>query len=62
MPLDGKKKVTTVPLEAVTLAGLNTKLPPAATSTLTNPDVLAGAEGAAAAEELVVAGPEGGAP
>lgn len=29
----GKKKVTSVPLDAVMLLGLNTKLPPAATST-----------------------------
>jgi len=49
----GKKKLTLVPFEAVKLAGLKTNLPWNATSTLTLPGELAGADGEAAAAEVV---------
>lgn len=57
----GKKKVTLVPFEAVRLLGLKTNLPWKATSTLTLPGELAGAEGAGAGAGEDEEGEEGGA-
>jgi len=50
---EGKKKVTTVPFEAVKLFGLYVNTPPGKTSTLMFPDVDGGADGMEAGAVLV---------
>lgn len=52
--------MTTVPFDALKLFGLKTRLPPGATSTLTKPAELAGADGALFEAELVVVLPPAG--